>query len=191
MYQGLLGEVPFYRLLLRFDEDLAATARGLGCWRCGKRLHVADYARKPRGVPAGLGERYHRRLSFCCADRQCRKRRTPASLRFLGGKVYLAAVVVLVSAMRCGASPVRMRRLHEMVGVSRHTVARWRVWWRQALPDTRWWQATAGTLLPPVQRAELPVSLLERFAGDAQVQLLGLLRWLGPLTAGTAQESVV
>lgn len=191
MYQELLGEVGFYRLLLRFDEDLAAAARTLGCWRCGKRLHVADYARKPRGVPAGLGERYHERLSFCCADRQCRKRRTPPSLRFLGSKVYLAAVVVLVSAMRCGASPVRMRRLHELVGVSRHTVARWRAWWTQALPDTRWWQATAGTLLPPVQRAELPLSLLKRFVGDAQAQLLGLLRWLGPLTAGTAQERVV
>ncbi len=186
MYQELLGEVGFYRLLLRFDEDLAAAGRELGCWRCGKKLHVSDYARKPRGVPAGLGERYHERLSFCCADRQCRKRRTPASLRFLGGKVYLAAVVVLVSA-----SPVRMRRLHELAGVSRHTVARWRAWWTQALPDTRWWQATAGTLLPPVQCAELPASLFERFAGDAQAQLLGLLRWLGPLTAGTAQERVV
>jgi hypothetical protein len=191
MYQELLGEVGFYRLLLRFDEDLAAAARVLGCWRCGRKLHVADYARKPRGVPAGLGERYHERLSFCCADRQCRKRRTPASLRFLGGKVYLAAVVVLVCAMRCGASPARMRRLHELVGVSRHTVARWRVWWSEALPDTRLWQATAGTLLPPVARTELPRSLLERFTGDARSQLLGLLRWLSPLTAGTAQERVV
>jgi len=191
MYQELLGEVGFYRLLLRFDEDLAAVARVLGCWRCGRRLHVADYARKPRGVPPGLGERYHERLSFCCSDRQCRKRRTPASLRFLGGKVYLAAVVVLVSVMRCGASPVRMRRLHELVGVSRRTVARWRVWWTQALPDTRLWQAAAGMLMPPVLRAELPASLLERFAGDAQAQLLGLLRWLGPITAGAAQERAV
>jgi hypothetical protein len=191
MYQGLLGEVGFYRLLLRFDEDLAAAARGLGCRRCGQRLHVADYARKPRGVPADLGERYHQRLSFCCADRQCRKRRTPVSLRFLGGKVYLAAVVVLVSAMRCGATPVRMRRLHEWVGVSRRTVACWRVWWTQALPDTPLWQATVGVLMPPVRRAELPASLLERFAGDAHEQLLGLLRWLGPLSAGTAQECVV
>jgi hypothetical protein len=191
MYQELLGEAGFYRLLLRFDEDLAAATRLLGCWRCGRKLHVADYARKPRGVPAGLGERYHERLSFCCADRQCRKRRTPASLRFLGGKVYLAAVVVLVSAMRCGASPARMRRLYELVGVSRRTVARWRVWWSEALPDTRLWQATAGKLLPPVPRTELPRSLLERFAGDARSQLLGLLRWLSPLTAGTAQERVV
>lgn len=191
MYQELLGEVGFYRLLLRFDEDLAAASRELGCWRCERRLHVSDYARKPRGVPAGLGERYHERLSFCCADRQCRKRRTPASWRFLGRKVYLAAVVVLVSAMRCGPTPMRMRALHELVGVSRHTVARWQVWWKQSLPDTRLWQAAAGTLVPPVQRAELPASLLDRFTGTAQQRLLALLGWLGPLTTGTAQECVV
>ena len=79
MYQELLGEARFYALLLKFDEDLAEKARTLGCPRCGKVLHVGDYARKPRAVPAGLGERYRKRLSFCCADRQCRKRRTPAS----------------------------------------------------------------------------------------------------------------
>jgi hypothetical protein len=191
MYQELLGEVGFYRLLLRFDEDLAAASRELGCWRCGKKLHVADYARKPRGVPAGLGERYHERLSFCCADRQCRKRRTPASLRFLGRRVYLAAVVVLVSAMRCGPTPVRMRRLHELVGVSRRTVTRWRVWWSECLAETRFWQAAAGTLVPPVPYAELPTSLLDRFIGAAQQRLMALLRWLGPLTTGTSQECVV
>jgi len=52
MYEELLGESGFYRVLLRFDEDLAARTRVLGCWRCGKALHVADFTRKPRGVPA-------------------------------------------------------------------------------------------------------------------------------------------
>lgn len=184
MYQGLLRDVGFYRLLLRFDEDLAAATRALGCWRCGERLHVADYARKPRGLPAGLGERYRERLSFCCADRQCRSRRTPESLRFQGRKVYLGAVVTLVTAMRCGATPARMRRLRELVGVSRHTVARWRVWWSETLPDTRFWQAAAGSLRAPVSHAELPGALLERFAGSIPEQLIALLRWLGPLTAG-------
>jgi hypothetical protein len=36
MYEELLGDIGFYRLLLRFDEDLAAATRALGCWRCGK-----------------------------------------------------------------------------------------------------------------------------------------------------------
>jgi hypothetical protein len=121
MYEELLGESGFYRLLLRFDEDLAARTRVLGCWHCGKALHVADFTRKPRGVPAGLGERYNERFSFCCAGRQCRKRRTCPSLRFLSRKVYLATVVVLVSALRSGATPRRVRYLQELVGVSRRT----------------------------------------------------------------------
>src|ERR1700737_3190218 len=124
MYEELLGESGFYRLLLRFDEDLAAATRVLGCWRCGKALHVADFTRKPRGLPPGLGERYNERFSFCCADRQCRKRRTCPSLRFLSRKVYLAAVVVLVSALRCGSTPRRLRYLQELVGVSRRTIRR-------------------------------------------------------------------
>jgi hypothetical protein len=109
MYEELFGKVGFYRLLLRFDEDLAAGTRVLGCRRCGKALHVADFTRKPRGVPPALGERYNERFSFCCAGRQCRKRRTCPSLRFLSRKVYLVAVVVLVSALRCGATPRRLR----------------------------------------------------------------------------------
>ena len=128
MYQQLLGDAAFYRLLLRFDEELAAAERPKGCRVCGKRLEACDFPRKPRGFGLDLGERFTERLSFCCADRTCRKRRTPPSLRFLGRKVYLGAMVVLISAMRCGASPARMRRLHELVGVSRHTVSRWRKW---------------------------------------------------------------
>jgi hypothetical protein len=62
MYEELLGEIGFYRLLLRFDEDLAAATRVLGCLRCGEALHVADYRRKPRGVPPGLGDRYRKLL---------------------------------------------------------------------------------------------------------------------------------
>jgi len=184
MCQQLLADVAFYRLLLRFDEDLAAAERTLGCRVCECRLEVADFRRKPRGLAAQLGERFAERLSFCCADRTCRKRRTPASLRFLGRKVYLAAIVVLISAMRCGPTPTRMRRLHELVGVSRHTVARWRRWWSEELPVTPFWRAGAGMLMPPLGVADLPAALLERFAGPSDERLLSLLRWLSPLSAG-------
>ena len=51
MYQGLLGEVEFYRLLLQLDEETATQTQALGCWRCGKVLDVADFTRKPRGTP--------------------------------------------------------------------------------------------------------------------------------------------
>ncbi len=185
MYQGLLSDKRFYELLLRFDEDLAAKTRAGRCRRCGGALHSARYRRKPRGVPPGMTPEYGRHSSFCCAVDGCRTRHGAPSLRFLGRKVYLATTVVLISAMRCGASPARMRRLNELVGVSRHTVARWRRWWRDELPATRFWAGLAGTLMPPVAVADLPVSLLERFAGPSAERLFSLLRALSPLSVGS------
>lgn len=186
MYQRWLGDAAFYRLLLRFDEELAAAERPKGCRVCGKRLEVSDFPRKPRGMTRDLGARFAERLSFCCADRTCRKRRTPPSLRFLGRKVYLGAVVVLISAMCCGATTTRMRRLHELVGVSRHTVARWRKWWREQLPAVPFWRALSGTLrVPPISTADLPASLLERFTGTPEERLVLLLRALAPVSVGS------
>ena len=188
MYQQLLGDAAFYRLLLRFDEELAAAERPKGCRVCGKSLEASDFPRKPRGMARDLGERFAERLSFCCADRTCRKRRTPPSLRFLGRKVYLGGIVVLIAAMRCGASPVRMRRLQELVGVSRHTVSRWRKWWSEEVPATPFWRAMAGALMPPISIADLPASLLERFIGTPSERLILLLRALAPVSVGSLIE---
>jgi hypothetical protein len=52
-----------------------------------------------------------RRFSFCCAVDGCRSRATPPSLRFLGPKVYIAAIVVLIAVLRHGATALRMREL--------------------------------------------------------------------------------
>ena len=135
---------------------------------------------------AGLGERYNERFSFCCADRECRKRRTPESLRFLNRKVYLAAVVVLVSALRCGSTPRRLQYLQGLVGVSRRTILRWRQWWSEVFTATPFWHAAVGTLLPPLERSQLPAALLERFAGSADERLLALLRYLAPISSESA-----
>jgi hypothetical protein len=186
MYEELLGEIGFYRLLLRFDEDLAEATRVLGCRRCGKVLHVAHFTRKPRAVPPGLGEGYNERFSFCCAGRQCRKRRTCPSMRFLSRKVYLAAVVVLVSALRSGATPRRLQYLRELVGASRRTIVRWRLWWSQVFTGTPFWRAAVGTLMPPLEPSQLPAALLERFAGAADERLLALLRYLRPISSESA-----
>jgi hypothetical protein len=39
-------------------------------------------------------------------------------------------------------------------------------------------------LVPPVDIAALPASLLERFAGDMTERLIALLRFIGPLSGG-------
>ena len=102
---------------------------------CGGALHSASYDRKPRGCPAGLGQEYAQRFSFCCAVDGCRKRTTPPSLRFLGRKVYLATVVTLISAMLLGTTPARLARLSIVPGIDRRTLARWRAWWRSTFTD--------------------------------------------------------
>jgi hypothetical protein len=111
-------------------------------------------------------------------------------VRFLGRKVYLAAVVVLVSAMRHGATPGRMKKLRELLGVSRRTVERWRLWWREAFARSGFWRVAAAAFMPPVDTDLLPTSLLERFSGDEQARVIGLMRFLGPITGGLGIEHV-
>ena len=151
MWQQLLGDARLYELLYRVDVDLAKEVQGGGCRECGGPLHVSNFPRKPRGeaLPAALAEQYESRLSFCCGRRGCRLRTTPPSVRFLGRRVYLAAVVVLVSALRLGATVARRRALgsHISSRISSRTLARWTAWWREAFPVTRCWGTMRGLFL--------------------------------------------
>ena len=146
---AVLNDARFYGLLLKFDQDLAAKVRAGGCPACGAALHAAPYPRKPRGGPAGLGPEHRERLSLCCAADGCRRRARPPSLRFLGPKIYWGAAVIVISTLRCGPTPARMRQLQQWVGVSRWTVARWREWWRKVFADSAFWRAAAW--IPPVR----------------------------------------
>lgn len=184
MCQKLLQDARFLAFQLAVDRVMAAEIREQGCVECGGALHSANFTRKPRGGPAGLAPEADVRFSLCCAEDGCRTRHTPPSLRFVGRKVYLGAVVVIVSAMRHGATSARMSKLRELVGVSRRTVERWRVWWRTCFAESRCWREAAGRFVPAVVVDRLPASLLERFAGDDEARLVALLRFLGPITGG-------
>lgn len=180
MCHRLVPEGDFCALLLEIDVDLAEAARGEGCGHCGDRVHRADYPRKPRGIPEGLSFEHGRRLSFCC--RKCRRRRTPPSVRFLGRRVYVGAVVVLLSVLRHGVTPRRAARLRALLGVSRRTLLRWRKWWRETFVATAFWRWAQGTFVPPVETERLPRSLWERFTGVGRERLVALLRFLSPTT---------
>src|SRR6202045_1745443 len=177
----------FHQLLLACDRDLADTARGAGCKRCNGVVHSAHYWRKPRGRPCRLGREHDRRFSFCCAVDGCRSRATPPSLRFLGPKVYIAAIVVLIATLRHGVTTARLERLSQAVGVDRRTVERWRTWWRDSFTATSFWRTARATFMPPVDQDRLPAALIERFAGDDADRLVAFLHFMGPLTGGRMQ----
>ena len=157
---------------------------------CGSVLHSAHYPRKPRGGPTDLGADCDKRFSFCCAVDGCRARATPPSVRFLGRKVYVGAVVVLATAMRHGVTPVRVARLRELLGVSARTLKRWRAWWLETVVETRFWRAAKARFAPPVNEASLPATLVERFAGDDPLRdLVSVLLFLSPLSTTSGRRA--
>ena len=189
LYPELLANATFHHLLFAFDADLAEAARAGRCPVCGGALHSAKYWRKPKGRLCRVPPEHNQRFSFCCAVDGCRKRETPASLRFLGRKVYLAATVVLIAIMRHGASNARVRRMNEMIQVDRHTIERWRRWWRDRFTATPFWQVARAAFMPPVDQDSLPASLIGRFTGDDADRMIGLLRFIRPITGGRARAS--
>jgi hypothetical protein len=179
---AVFQDINFYIFLFQIDQNLASETRAAGC-SCGGVLHSARYPRKPRGAPRGLGPDYASRLSFCCAREDCRRRTTPPSVRFLGRRVYLSAVVVLISAMQNGVTGKRAQQLHEVLGISLRTLKRWRQWWREGFVASPFWKRAKGQFSAPLEVTTLPISLLECFTGeDIQTRLLQLLRFLLPLT---------
>lgn len=171
----------FWSFLMWVDQDIADHARQEAC-PCGGRLHCANFPRKPRGCPDGLPEGYSERLSFCCDRDGCRKRLTPPSVRFLGRKVYLAAIVVLIAAMRQGPTPRRVRELSRLVGADRATICRWQGFWEKQFPHTPFWKVARGRLVPTIAAAVLPRALLDAFVrpDDPGEGLGNLLRFLSP-----------
>ena len=183
MYHDLPDSASFWSFLLAVDEDLAEQTRKQGC-PCGGRLHSANYLRKPRGTPAQLREEQRLRLSFCCDREGCRMRTTPRSVRFLGRKVYLGAIVILISAMRQGPTPRRVRELSQPCGADETTIARWQTFWRQHFPQTPFWKVARATFVTLGQITSLPYSLVDAFLRrhpPCEGWTL-LLRFLAPIT---------
>ncbi len=178
MYASVLHDPAFFRFLTHIDAELAAEARRGRCPKCCGPLHVADFPRKPRGCPAAVREEYSWRLSFTCG--WCEGRTTPASVRFLGRRVYVAVMLMLISPP-VGRAAEAMR---DLLAVPARTLARWRAWWQEDFQRTRFWHSVRERFVPPVSAKSLPGSLLERFQGSTcQERLAQLLRFLSPLSS--------
>ncbi len=178
MCHAVLQDPAFFRLLSRIDAELASETRQRRCPQCAGPLHVADFPRKPRGCPAAVREEYSRRLSFTCG--WCDARTTPASVRFLGRRVYVAVKLMLLSPP-AGHACLAVRDLLE---VPARTVGRWRGWWQMDFLRTRFWQSVRERFVPPVASDGLPHGLLERFQGPTcHERMMQVLRFVSPLSS--------
>jgi hypothetical protein len=194
MLHGAKLEEEWFAKLSDFDRQIAEAVAAAGCRHCGGPLHQGNYERKPRGgTIAEAGEAFRLRHSLCCGREGCRKRALPPSLRFLGRRVYLEAVVLVASALALALETLRVAS--EVTGVPARTLRRWHSWWTGAFPcSTVWTQLRARFVPPPPTESELPRSLLERaqavLAPDASVSevLLRAARWLSPVTTQSVPD---
>ena len=183
----------FFGGLVDVDGAIARRVAALGCPHCGGPLHRGDYDRKRRGgLIAGAGESFTRRFSLCCGRQGCRRRTLPPSLRFLGRRVYLEAIVVLASFVAQLASVVAAK---VATAVPTRTIRRWLGWWVSDFPGSgAWICASARFMPPPPDRSTLPTSLLQRLGREAQQGptappiLKETARWLAPATTQSAPD---
>jgi hypothetical protein len=183
--QSHLADQQLHQLLEKVDWDLAREACQQGCAYCGGKLHRANYERKARGGP-----RWDRRYSFCCAAQDCRRRRTPESVRFLGRRIYVGLVVVLVTTMVHGLTPARVRRIREALQIDWRTLKRWRQWWLDRFVRSSFWKAARARFMPPVCEQTLPLSLWLRFDLEGRQRLLAVLEFLSPITTPVAWKEL-
>lgn len=166
MLHDLRLGVEFFALLAKLDGQIAELVAAAGCAHCGGPLYRANYERKPRGAAiAAQGEAFTLRHSLCCGREGCRKRALPPSLRFLGRRVYVEAVVLLASAVAQLVSALRGARA--ATGVPVRTLRRWSSWWRGTFPQSSTWLELRARFAPPApEAAALPASLVVRLASE-------------------------
>jgi hypothetical protein len=158
----MLDEIGFgrelFRLLERLDEGLARRVAAGGCPRCAGPLHRGDHGRKPLGaLIAPAGEAFVVRFSLCCGREGCGKRATPPSVRFLGRRVHLGAVVIVASLVALafrGAGEIRRR-----TGVPARTTQRWLGWWQGPFLDTEVFVTICARLIG-VEVGRVPASMV-------------------------------
>jgi hypothetical protein len=179
MYLDRAQWAMFFPALFLIDIDLADRCRQGGCPWCGGPLHHSDYQRKPRGGLTGLDDEVCLRLSLCCGREGCRRRTLPPSCRFLGRKVYFAAVVLVVVTMRQRRpSSASAAKLRAAFGVSWETVSRWMTFFDEVFPATTTWKRLRGSVPAGVGNDDLPAGLLEVMVAQAGDRCEGLTRCL-------------
>jgi hypothetical protein len=97
--------------------------------------------------------------------------------------VFFGAVVLLVPVLRQGPTPRRVRQLCATFAVSVRTLRRWRRWWQETFPASRYWLSARGRLSRPLAADALPRALLDVWAMELGERTLAALRFLMPISA--------
>jgi hypothetical protein len=177
----------FFEGLTAIDEAIVAQAAQQPCADCGGPLYRGDYPRKPRGGRLAIAaEEMCRRFSLCCGRDGCRHRATPPSVRFLGRRVYVGAVVIVASAIALSAMAVRT--LVDVTGVPARTLRRWRHWWQGPFTDSAPFKELSARLVAALAHQPLPVALLERLDAAPPCAVTKLLKWLAPMTTTSCPD---
>jgi len=108
---------------------------------------------------------------------------TSPSLRFLGRKIYIGLVVIL-DCCCVGRITSWFSSVSDAMGISLRTLWRWRAFWRETFPSTRFWQEARGRLMPIPDCHAFPLSLLQVFAGSWEDPPIAFLRFLSPISVG-------
>jgi hypothetical protein len=176
----------FFRLLVELDEAMTRRVAAERCPVCNGPLHRGDYDRKPRGaLIAPAGEAFVRRFSLCCGREGCRKRATPPSVRFLGRRVYVGAVVIVASIVALALHSVA--EIRRQTGVPARTVRRWLGWWQGPFLHTGVFVSICARLIG-VDVGRVPASILDRLPGTGAERVRTMLELLVPLTTGSVAD---
>jgi hypothetical protein len=161
MLHDLRLGVELFARLFDMDRRIARWVASLGCRFCEGPLHQSNYRRKPRGAQmAEAAEAFALRYSLCCGREGCRRRTLPPSLRFLGRRVYVEAVVLVASVVSLLLGSVK--GTSDAMGVPVRTLKRWSAWWTESFPQSRAWHEIRARVVPSPEQWLLPRSLYER-----------------------------
>jgi hypothetical protein len=188
MFDRIEVGIEFFEGLTAIDAAIVERASAEKCRDCGGPLHRGDYPRKPRGGLVGpAAEAFSRRFSLCCGRDGCRRRAMPPSLRFLGRRVYVGAVVIIASAVALAAASARAAE--RTTGIAPRTTRRWLRWWRGPFTTSAPFVELSARLVPSVSRGALPRSILDRLGGEPTARITRLLVWLAPMTTASTPDA--
>ena len=180
MFEEIELGSEFFERLQAIDAEIVARVAAEPCGFCGGPLHQGNYLRKPRGgLLAAAAERFRWRFSLCCGREGCRRRATPPSVRFLGRRVYVGAVVIVASVIALAHATASAAR--RATGIAARTTRRWQRWWRGGFVETPVFVDIAARIVG-LDRRRLPASVLDQLRVPPVTAVRSLLGWLAPLT---------